>query len=436
MKPGIGRLVARDSISALSLRSAGALFGFAFSVLIARFLGASGTGVYFLCISVANVASVMGRLGMDQVLVRYTSAMHTSSPALIRNVHQRSIRTGLVASMLVTCAAAAGAFALGAITRADLVRPLLVALLAVVPLTLLNLEAEAIRGLGKVSLSMAIQGAGVPFLSLVVFLATEHMAPRSPTTAVAAFTLATYAISIAAVLLRRKAVAHLPRRIAPPKDIRAFHRAARALLGVALMNLAMAWGPTLLLGMLSDNRSVGEYAIAARIATLLNFVLLAANGALAPRFASLNASGDMQDLERLAQRSSLLVSIAVVPLVIVIILAPQPILGLFGSSFSNAVVPLVVLAVGEFANVLTGSVGNILMMTGHESDLRRSMTLAALLNVILNVVLIPSFGSTGAAIATATGLATLNLGSLAFVWRRLHIWPLPSLATLGGARFK
>ena len=60
---------------------------------------------------------------------------------------------------------------------------------------------------------------------------------------------------------------------------------------------------------------------------------------------------------------------------------------------------------------------------------RNNITVAALLNLVLNLVLIPYYGVLGAALATAISLAVKNLLAAYLVWNRLRIQTIPS----GGA---
>ena len=91
---------------------------------------------------------------------------------------------------------------------------------------------------------------------------------------------------------------------------------------------------------------------------------------------------------------------------------------------------LVILAAGQAVNVFTGPVGYLLMMTGRESLMRNTIMGSTLLNVALNAALIPSLGAIGAAVATATSLAVMNICSAVLVRRELSILtlPLPSRA--------
>ena len=63
----------------------------------------------------------------------------------------------------------------------------------------------------------------------------------------------------------------------------------------------------------------------------------------------------------------------------------------------------------------------LLVMSGHEREYRNVQIVAACLVLILNVMLIPSHGAVGAAIAAASALIVQNILFGYFVWAKLGI---------------
>jgi O-antigen/teichoic acid export membrane protein len=88
---------------------------------------------------------------------------------------------------------------------------------------------------------------------------------------------------------------------------------------------------------------------------------------------------------------------------------------------------LSILAIGQFVNVITGSVGYLLTMCGYERLQRNNFAVCAVLSVLLNVLLVPRMGAIGAAIATAATLAVQMLIAAAIVWRKLGVITVPLL---------
>jgi O-antigen/teichoic acid export membrane protein len=101
----------------------------------------------------------------------------------------------------------------------------------------------------------------------------------------------------------------------------------------------------------------------------------------------------------------------------------KPLLGLYGPEFAAAFVPLVLLIGSQIVNSLTGSVGFILTMTGHEKRAAAVTAAAGVLHLSLAVVLIPRWGLVGAAVANSVAAIAWNLTLLVMVWRTLAINP-------------
>jgi len=88
---------------------------------------------------------------------------------------------------------------------------------------------------------------------------------------------------------------------------------------------------------------------------------------------------------------------------------------------------LSIIAAGQFVNVVTGSVGYLLMMCGYERLMKNTTAMSAIVNILANVPLCPRFGVNGAAVASAITLIAQNLIDAIFVWRRPGIWTMPIL---------
>ena len=76
------------------------------------------------------------------------------------------------------------------------------------------------------------------------------------------------------------------------------------------------------------------------------------------------------------------------------------VLGFSGESFVVGVSTLLILLAGRFYSSICGSVGSILQMTGNQHLFQNILLVAAIVNVVLNYLLIPIYGITGAAIAS------------------------------------
>ena len=90
---------------------------------------------------------------------------------------------------------------------------------------------------------------------------------------------------------------------------------------------------------------------------------------------------------------------------------------MYGVAFETAYVPLLILCIGQLVNASMGSVASLLNMTGHERETTKSVLVGAVVNVVLNLSLVPVWGMTGAAIATASTLIVWNL----IMWHKARV---------------
>ena len=188
-------------------------------------------------------------------------------------------------------------------------------------------------------------------------------------------------------------------------------------------HVIMAQTDVVMIGYFLGTKSSGIYSAAAQTAVLIAFSLIAVNTIAAPMIAELYALNRRPELQRiitLAARGNLLFAL---PASLFLMVMGKPVLGLFGTEFPTAHLALGILAVGQLVNALAGSVGFLMTMTGHHWQTVLVLSLAAFLNIALNLLLIPYFGLAGAASASAISLALWNI---VLTWRVkviLHIDP-------------
>ena len=97
------------------------------------------------------------------------------------------------------------------------------------------------------------------------------------------------------------------------------------------------------------------------------------------------------------------------PAFVALLVFPDELLRLFGPDFAAGAAVTVILALGQLVNAATGPCGTLLNMSGRVA-LNMADNLAALvLNVLLNLWLIPAYGIVGAAVAWAVSLAAVNV---------------------------
>jgi O-antigen/teichoic acid export membrane protein len=137
--------------------------------------------------------------------------------------------------------------------------------------------------------------------------------------------------------------------------------------------------------------------------------------------ARLYAAGEIERLQRVVTTAARAVLLVSLPIAAPLILFGDWLLSFFGPNFTTGRTALAILTAGQLFNVAIGSVGQLLVMTGHEGDAARGIGIGALLNIVLCAALIPRWGMEGAATATATSTIAWNLLMAVWVYKRLRI---------------
>jgi O-antigen/teichoic acid export membrane protein len=75
-------------------------------------------------------------------------------------------------------------------------------------------------------------------------------------------------------------------------------------------------------------------------------------------------------------------------------------LSLFGAEFIEGRLALIFITIGALYNAMTGNVDQLLNMTGYQIKVRNTMFVGFVINVILNLFLIPLYGINGAALSS------------------------------------
>jgi O-antigen/teichoic acid export membrane protein len=184
----------------------------------------------------------------------------------------------------------------------------------------------------------------------------------------------------------------------------------------ASMHYVIAHIGVIMLGVFRTEEEVGFYIAAMKLATVTSFLLNAVNSMAAPKFAELFHNDRKDDVFQVARKASKLIFYATTPILFALIVGGRFLLCLlFGEGFAVAYAALVFLAIGQFVNSAAGSTGIFMNMTGNEKAFRNIVMIAAVLNVMMNILLIPGLGIVGAAVAGMISVASWNVGVVVFV---------------------
>ncbi len=176
-----------------------------------------------------------------------------------------------------------------------------------------------------------------------------------------------------------------------------------------------------ILGYQGNLVEVAIFAICMKISLMLSFILQAVNKIVAPQFSSLYHANQKSELGLLVKRSTKLLILVTLPLVLFLICFASEILQLFGDDYIAGYWILISLVLAQFFNICTGNVSFLLMMTGHEKFHRNNVAIASIVSLIIGLLLIPKHTLFGALIMVSSTLILTNILSWWTVMKKLQI---------------
>lgn len=180
----------------------------------------------------------------------------------------------------------------------------------------------------------------------------------------------------------------------------------------------MAKIDVLMVGNLMNTKYVAIYDTS----TLLAFIILLPFTALIKSSEPSMKSLTKLKLQQNKYRKNLTLSLELsLGILLILLVGQEDILHIFGASYEEGVVPLIILSVSFMILTTLGSPIEILNMNGFTKLTSLVLTLSIFINIGLNYTLIPLYGMNGAASATSASLIFSKFLGLMLVKQKLHL---------------
>ena len=398
------------------MRVAGQIMGFIITFIIARYFGASGLGDYVLSIIVLRIFVLFAKLGMDTASIRFIAQFAVKNQWInIRNYRRKVVSllifTSLLASVCMYWYADVISVIVGA--KEEYIR---LNSFFVFPMAFFILNYQSLRGLKRINeFSFFYWLSRVAFSAIIILIAVQFS--QNKNIPIFAFLSSLVLVSILAYLmfllrLKQKSSYVLIDSLLSYKSILIV---SLPLLFAQTGQFVMAWTDKLMLGGFMSSVEVGVYDIAFKLSMIANIALTAITSVTAPKFAELFAIRDFKRLEKVVNQSTKIIFWSSLPVLILLLLFSNMILGFFGEEFQLGKQAFYLLSLSTMISAFSGPAGNILQMTGRQVIFMNVLFVGAVINVVLNYFLIPLYGIEGAAFASMTSVIFWNLTMVYFV---------------------
>lgn len=407
------RHTAINAVIAIAIRVLGAGMSFVFNLIIARQLGPEQAGYFFLSLAIVMLLSYIASLGFENTVLRFTGA-NAKQGGSVKKILMFSLKYSLPAASIVALALY---FSASFIANTLLNKALMESGLQYI--------APSVIGLSMVSIvAMSLQArhkllASIPCQNMAHFLLCgAAVLVFNITSASLAGLYLSLSLGLTASFFYWVAIKGLDDtgdNINPTL----LWQSAKPNWVIVIMSQAVQWSAPIIIGVYLAAEQVAYFSVAQRIALLTSFVLIAVNLVVAPKFAALKAKNDMDGIRKTALFSVRLLVLSSIPIVLFMLLLPEFLMGLFGEQFKQGALILQILVLGQAVNVITGSVGFLLTMSGNERDMRFVAILSGVSALIFVPIFTKLFGAVGAASVTAFCVSMQCILAVCFVKKRL-----------------
>jgi O-antigen/teichoic acid export membrane protein len=399
--------IQRQSMIALGSTIGLTIIGFLSTIYFAHALGPSALGVYFLFLAYLGIFNLVGDGGFGGAAVKRISEGKEPNEYLSAFAFIRIILLAVSVTVLL--------FAepyLEDVTSSGVFFWLLLALIVSV---FSSISGTGVYGTGKVGVSQISGFVDVIIRTLFQIIAVFFGY------SVAGLTGGFVAGLIAGGLMNfRYLDLKLVRfRLSHLKNLMGF---SFWIFLTASGSLVFSYADTLLIGYFMSTADVGIYRTAFQLTSIASFTTLALHTVLYPKISSWAAQGQLAEIENSLARAFTYSLLLAIPTCIGgWILGSKLLYYLYGESFVEGAPALIFLLLVQVVNVFMYIGTMSLNALNRPKDAFTITLIAAILNILLDIALIPIMGITGAAVATLIAMSVNALGALLLLSRVISV---------------
>lgn len=408
-----------DSVIRTLIKGGGILFvgfvleltlSFGAKLLMARILGKTSYGSVSLGIVLAANASTILLFGLNVGLARYLPRVDTATKerGLIRTAFLSTVPVAIAVAIIIYVFSES--IATVVFDDPTITSELAIFALAIPFAVLMKLGIGVIQG-KKLALQKVLVRQVTQPVSRFVFI-TLALWFGLASIGVSWAYVASYAMAAFLALYFAIKYVSLP-GTGPSASMRGELFSFSAPLAVSSVTMLVFSGigiDTLMLAYFGSTEAVANYNVVFPLANVLTLVFTSFTFLFMPVLSELHAENREDELSRLYTVVTKWIFLGTLPLFLLFVLFPsEAISHTFGAKYAEASTTLAILAIGFFSHTLVGPNENTLKSIGATRRVMYDNITAAVVNIALNILLVPTYGIVGAAIGTTVAYVILNI---------------------------
>lgn len=390
----------------------GSLLRYSFQILVARHLGANLFGLFILGLAIFQVAGMIAELGLPNGVIRYVALyLGENDKARLKGIILSALKTAFVSSIVV---------GLLILLFSKTIVSKFFGTLGLEDILPLFAIAIPFKVMSSVFLS-GTQGFKIMKYRVVV---RDIFEPIGRIVLILFFSILGYQLFkavlsyILPISLGTAIAFHYQKKIFPQitqRHLKPIHETKKLLdfswplLFAQFLSFVILWVDTFMLGYYKTPYEVGVYNAAQRTAFLGIIIITSFNSIFSPMISDLFNRKEHKKLNQHFKTTAKWIFTINLPIFILVVWYAKPIMSIFGSHFLSGTPCLIILSTGWFVHSSTGSVGQMIYMTGRSKLGLLNISIVFAVNIFLNALLIPKFGMVGAAFATTAAIVLMNV---------------------------
>lgn len=402
------KLIVKSSILVFILLIVSKILSYVYRIVVARYFGPEVYGLFSLSIMILGWFVAFSSLGLYEGILRYIAIYRgKKEPEKIRYLFKFSLTIGVITSIIagVLLFFLAKPISINIFHNPGLVIFLQIFSIVVPFFLLANILLSVVQAFERIKAYTIILDFVQHFIKVLVLILLIIIGFNS-NSVIISYGLGIFAIFLASYLYCKYKLPDLFAKYSLKKEVkskitRELFSYSWPILFMSIVYSIFPWIDFIAIGYFKGATQVGFYDAAIPIAQLLVFLPPLFLRLFFPMATKQFFKKNLDLVKELSKQTEKWIFIINLPLFLLMVLFPGAIINiLFGSEYLVAETSLRYAAAGFFFFSISLLFYNLLAIVGKSKLILINLLITSVLNIILNILLVPKYGITGAAIST------------------------------------
>ena len=307
----------KGSLLAFILKSLSILSGYFLALIISKYYGSDGMGLYSISYTLLLVFCIVSVMGFDAASIKFVS--ENTSLHVIRSIYFKILKIIVPVSILVSLFVFVFTFiAEDIFVNKNTIINLRYVSLGILPLSLINIHAESFRGFKNIQLYSLFRFSLIPFFSCVILLLFDFSGYYSHSNPIQSYIFSIYIVFFLSTFSWFKKINFLKSKINIDNSYKKMLSVSLPMLLTTSMFYVIQWTDILILSYFETPSNIGIYNIALKISMASSIILFSINSIAAPKYSELFSLNKIEEFKNIVKFSSRMIFWFSIPIIFIV----------------------------------------------------------------------------------------------------------------------